>query len=209
MSGYVTGVPLPNQSLGQTQPTINTNFTVLNGNFAVDHVDFTNAPPGAGGNGGRHNTVTLVQQAGDPTAATVAPIIYTKSLTYAVGPTTRTELFMRAASGDGGTIIQMSNLFGAPTIATQGSTFLPGGLMLKWGTYTIGGGTNVQPVAFAGQFPRAVFSLTITCSAFNGATGVPGDLQVNYTGLGLSGFNGQRIGATANGASYSYIAIGN
>ena len=62
MSGYVSNVPLSNQSLGQTQPTINTNFQVLNTNFGVDHVDFTNASPSSGGNGGRHNQVSLVQQ---------------------------------------------------------------------------------------------------------------------------------------------------
>lgn len=58
MSGYVSNVPLSNQTLGQTQPTINTNFTVLNDNMGVDHVDFTNAafPIGLGGT---HEQVTL------------------------------------------------------------------------------------------------------------------------------------------------------
>lgn len=79
MSGYISNVPLSNQSLGQTQPTINTNFTVLNTNMGTDHVDFTNAAPSSGGNGGRHNKVSLVQQGANPNLTGPLASLYTKA----------------------------------------------------------------------------------------------------------------------------------
>lgn len=156
MSGYIPNVPLSNQSLGQTQPTINTNFTILNTNMGSDHVDFTNiAPPS--GNGGYHNKSTLVQQGSDPTAVSGADILYSKSVTYP-GPVSFTELFLRRASGDGGAIIQMSN--NTPVASSKGFTFLPGGILLQWstGTASTGGTANTFQV----PFPTACWGVTLS-----------------------------------------------
>jgi hypothetical protein len=79
MTGYVPNVPLSNQSLGQTQPTINTNFTVLNTAFGTDHVNYTSSALPTAGNSGRHNQVSLVQQATDSTISGSLAALYTKA----------------------------------------------------------------------------------------------------------------------------------
>lgn len=153
MSGYISNVPLSNQTLSQTQPTINNNFTVLNANMGADHVDFTNSPP-PGGNGGLHNKVSLVQQGGDPSSATSIDILYTKS---AAG---KTEVFMRRASGDGGNVIQLTTAAGNPVASANGVSFLPGGMIIQWGLQSAPS-DNVQ-INFPTTFPNNCFTVTAT-----------------------------------------------
>lgn len=198
MSGYISNIPLSNQSLGQTQPTINNNFTVLNTNMGADHVDFTFAAP-PGGNGGRHNTVTLVQQSGDPAAVASAPILYTKSVTYA-GPLTLSELFMRRASGDTGNVIQLSTK--QPVAASNGSTFLPGGLMLQWGDCgtVLPTGTTVT---FATAFPNNVLQVVVTVYQ-NGSN------STRVVTVDASTFSATTFKAySSNNVNARYVAIGN
>jgi|SRR5271157_99693 len=199
MSGYVTGVPLPNQSLGQTQPTINTNFTVLNGNFAVDHVDFTNAPPGAGGNGGRHNTVTLVQQAADPIAVTTSPILYGKSTT---GNTLNNDIYFRRASNDASTVVQLTTTKVNPLAAGNGSSFLPGGLMIQWGNQSFNGSQN-PTVNFPTPFPNNCFNVQLTILNTNAT--VPATWRLTSIAPNQFVSNVQATGAS----TLYWVAIGN
>ena len=185
-------IPGPTDLISASQSQIQTNFSQSNTAFGIDHTAFDVLT-----NQGKHKKSTYVEQAVDPVTAANELALYSKDL---AGVST---LYMRKESS--GTVIQMSGV--DPTLATQGKTFLPGGLIIQWVTYTINNGSSTATVSFAAAFPTAVYSLTITCSAFNGGN-VPGDLLVNYTGLGLSQFTGQRINAPATGANYSYIAIG-
>lgn len=203
MSGYVSNVPLSNQSLGQTQPIINTNFTVLNTNFGVDHVDFTNSPPISGGNGGRHNTVTLVQQAASPTSVTTAPILFCKSTT---SNTLNNDIYFVASANDGGASVQLTTTKITPTASGNGVSFLPGGVIINWGTYVISSGSSSKAVTFASAFPNNVYCLVITPQ---GPVSFNNSLTFNYTLLTKSGFTGNRLSSVAENTTYSYIAMGN
>jgi hypothetical protein len=203
MSGYISNVPLSNQSLGQTQPTINNNFTVLNTNMGADHVDFTFAAP-PGGNGGRHNTVTMIQQSGDPAAVSSAPILYSK-LSNAVD-----EIFMRRASGDGGQVVQMTTAKVVPSVnvaqaiagggtTSGGSSFLPGGVVIQWGTLSGVGNGGVVP--FAGTFPTACFGVTLTVQDPGASTKI-----LNVRSTSTTNFTVNLSSGTIAGF---YFAIGN
>jgi hypothetical protein len=217
MSGYVTSVPLANQSLGQTQPTINTNFTQLNTIFAIDHVAFTQAAP-PGGLGGYHNTVTLNKQTVDPAAVSVGPRVYAEQVTYP-GAVTRTEEFIAQASGDGGAIIALTNFFNAPITAANGSSFLPGiptgasgsytsgGVVFKWGSQT---GFSSGTVTFASSFPNNCW-IVVTQPINSGAATVANDYVYVYgfTKTGFSATATKRTTLAANTITFNYIAIGN
>lgn len=133
---------------------------VLNTNFGVDHVDFTNASPAGGGNGGRHNTVTLVQQVSDPTAVTTSPILYCKSTT---SNTVNNDIYFERASNDGSTVVQLTTSLINPIAATAGITFLPGGIIMQWNLVSL---TSGGAVTFAGigmqAFPTNCFVVLLT-----------------------------------------------
>lgn len=50
----------------------------------------------------------------------------------------------------------------APTLGTDGSAFLPGGLMMKWGSLTIQGYPTITTYNYAVAFPTATLHVFIT-----------------------------------------------
>jgi hypothetical protein len=202
-SGYVSNVPLSNQSLGITQPIINTNFTVLNTNMGVDHVDFTNPPPVSMGNGGRHNQVSLVQQSGNPTAMASGNILFTKLSGGA------TELFMERATGDASTVIQLTYKPGNPSAGSFGISFLPGGLIIQWGVVTSPADNNQILFGAPGNrtpFPNNCFNVQIS----PGKSGSIDDVFLTLKSLpstSASGFTPRIDGGSLD--FLTYLAIGN
>lgn len=171
---YNPNVPLSSQQISSTTVPIQTNFTVANTNIGIDHVDFTNAAP-PGGNGGLHNKSTYVVQGSDPTAVTQGPIVYAKSVSYP-GPVTRNELFMRQASGDGGAVIQLTETRNSAPSGTNGYSFLPGGVIMQWGTDAAVG--NNGTVTFPIQFPNACVNVQVTLN-----------IGSSLSNIGINGFN--------------------
>ena len=216
MSGYISNVPLPTQSLGQTNSTIKNNFTVINTNFGVDHSDMTNAAPSSGGTGGWHNTVTLIQQSGDPAAQSNAPIIYSKQTAYPAG-VNKTDVYLREASTDGSAIIALTSFFGSLSTGTNGTTFLPGvpggssaGVILKWGQASSNGGPN--PITFAGlglsNFPNNCFMVV---ASVNDAGATP-NTTIYVSSFSPTGFNAtgaKRTTLAPINVIFNFIAIGN
>ena len=186
---YLPNIPTAQQTLKSSQGPINTNFTQANIAFGVDNVAFQTVT-----NQGMHNKVTLVSGA-DPTAATQGPILYSKQVTYP-GPLTKNEIFFRQASTDGSLITQLTDMFtGSVTSNSPGSTFLPGGIIMKWGT----SGTSGMAQSFSGAFPNNVFAVTA------GIADTTGTRTVTFTIQGLTGVTLFFTGAVT---AY-YIAIGN
>jgi hypothetical protein len=154
---YNANVPLATQSISSTQAPIQTNFSIINSStqgFAVDHQTLTDAT-----DGGKHNKVSLLQQGADPAALATTPIIYSKQVNYP-GPVTRSELFLREALGDGGSVVQMTNLFTTPSAGANGTTTLPGGIILKWGT--VASVVNNTTITFATAFPNNCYNVSVT-----------------------------------------------
>ena len=123
----------------------------------------------------------------DPTAIPDAYITYCK--TDAAG---NSELFgINENSG----IIQFTR--GVPTLTATGTTFLPGGLILKWGGGALSGSSQAFPVAF----PNGAFTMFVTGTS----TLYTGGFVVNA--LSASHFTVTRTsGSGATG--YYYLALG-
>ena len=189
---YTSNVPQSNQSLGGSQPIINANFTLIGSNFAENHVGFglTNA--------GLHTFVDLVSQgttASNPATGVVSH--------YANAVNGVTEwFFQREESGmTAGAAIQMS--VSTPVVAASGRTFLPGALLMIWGTKTW---TTASPTAVSfqgGGFPNACLSVQVTSSA-----GTSGAISLGAAAVSETGFNLTASGSQTQTGNAYYLAIG-
>lgn len=144
-------VILPNagQTLGNSRSDIRGNFDTINTAFSVDHVEY------ALGDQGKHNRVTLPNQAAGSGVATGA----TEGMVYSrqgVNSGT-TELFYKRqsiAAGTDGIPFTESIETTSPGADTDGWTYLPSGILMKWGvrnatfggtTYNLNGGGSLGP----------------------------------------------------------------
>lgn len=189
MSGYIPTVPTANETIADTQPLINTNFTVINTAFGVDHTPMTNSTYQ-----GEHNKVTLTTRTSpafnpiDPTPSPDGPILYSK-----VSGASLNEMYFETT---GGTIVQLTNLVNPVVRENPGSTFLPGGIIIQWGIVNLvtpGG----NAFTFKQAFPNGLFSLVVTA--------------LNTTATATSVSAQSRTGATISSANTNaayYIAIG-
>ncbi len=185
---YNPNVPQASDIPSQSQGDMLTNFQQLNTIFDVDHVPFNDA---TAADRGKHDQSTYLDLAGDPTTLVNEVAVYSKDS----GGNSR--LFMRQESN--GTVIQLSGA--NPTIATSGSTFLAGDLILKWGVLATP--ADGDPVTFGGgAFPNNVFALTMAESR-NGTS----NTATYFTALTTSGFT-YKSSTGANDAVH-YMAMGN
>lgn len=146
---YDPGIPTGSQYLSDSQPAILENFSQLNTLFAINHVTFNDV---TAVDRGKHTFVTMIEQADSPGTAINEMALYTKEEGGV------TELFLqREDLAAAGADIQMT--FGTPSVAANGYTFLPGGLLLQWGSVnaTAVGADFTFPIAF----PTAVYSVTL------------------------------------------------
>lgn len=145
---YNPNIPQTTDIPSQSQGEMLTNFQQLNTVFDVDHVPFND---GTAANRGKHDQSTYLELALDPTTAANEMAVYCKDN---AGSST---LYLRQESN--GAVIQMSGA--NPTVAASGSTFLPGGLVLKWGI--LNSPVDNSLITFAGgAFPGNVYSITLT-----------------------------------------------
>ncbi len=175
---YNPAIPQATDLISQSQSQILTNFSQADTAFAIDHTAFSVLA-----DQGKHKKSTYYEQAVDPTTLINEIAVYTKDVSAI------TQLFLRRENN--GVVIQLTA--GDPVIASDGSTFLPGGIIIKWGQINSAG--NPTPVLFATPFPTA----DTTTPGTNGT--------VSYTGLSATGFDAYRTGGGALTAKY--IAIGN
>ncbi len=200
-------IPNPPNDPASDVGTMQTNATSIGGIIGVDHVGFNIA------GGGWHKQVTL--------PANNIPVIDPGTMTYL-----QSVLFTNKAVP--APVVNLNQLFYYPAGANaaqsssqyynsatngnaiQGSAILLGGIIIKWGTYTIPANAINIPITFANlggaqPFPNGLFSISVTCTAF----AVNNDILCTAINPVAGGFSGQRIGAPASTANYSFIAIGN
>ncbi len=189
---FNANIPQATDLISQSQSQIQTNFSQSNTAFGVDHTAFDVVS-----NQGKHKKSTYVEQAANPTTAVNEMALFSKDL---AGTTT---LYLRKESN--GTVIQMSGQ--DPFIAASGSSFLPGGIIIKWGNATV---TNTQTVSFASAFPSNCFQVVCQPISASGVTTV--NDYVYVASSNVNGFNAtavRRISLQGNTVTFSYIAIGN
>jgi hypothetical protein len=134
---YNTGIPAANNNPSSDQPLMQTNFNSINTWMGVDHLPFSST------NYGKHQQVQIINQATiPPNLLSGAETIYSK----VIGGSG--ELFF--TRGATGTEIQLTGP-GNPNNSSPGVTFLPGGMLLQWGSGTSSGITTT-PVSFPVTF---------------------------------------------------------
>lgn len=145
---YNPNIPQPSDIPSQSQAQFLVNFQQLNTIFDVDHVPYNDADTA---DRGKHDKSTYVEQGSDPTTAANELALYSKD-----DGSGNTRLFLRQESA--GTVIQISGA--NPSASANGTTFLPGGLILKWGTKA--NPINNDVISFSPAFPNNLFSVSIT-----------------------------------------------
>lgn len=190
---YTPSTPTASQFISISQPLIQENFSQANTIFGANHVEFDSTDVA---NQGKHTFVSMIEQSSDPTTAVNEIALYTKDLG---GINT---LYMRKESD--GTVIQLSGA--DPLAAASGYTFLPGGIILQWGTgHAEGTGhVNTFPIAF----PNNCFSVTLTGDSTGDGRSILrvwSKSQANFTAVTRRGDSGTQDGA----ADLYFIAIGN
>jgi len=142
---FNAAIPGPNDILSQSQAQIQTNFSQADLIFDINHVTFDNASVASRG---KHRKVDYLRVAAPGSIAAEA-VVYQK---LAGGSS---NLFMQR---DG--VATEVQLTGAnPVIAGTGSTFLPGGIIMNWGSVV--GAVAGNTATFATAFPNNVFSITL------------------------------------------------
>lgn len=161
---YTPGVPQSGQTLGETRPNILTNFTLINQAFGANHVPLTTNATGL------HTHVDMTAQAANPNPPATIVSHYSKQVSGI------TEwFFQREQSGvPPGDVIQMSAGTATSTGVypnSKGTTFLPGGLMVKWGSTPVVAGilqgsfTQLFAPLGLGNFPNGVLTAFLSCNA--------------------------------------------
>jgi len=137
-------IPFPTQTLGQTNLTVRNNFLYINAGFAVNHVTLN------GPNAGKHNLVQMIRQGADPAVAATEISTYNK-----LGVSGVSEVFLRRGSPAKVYDTTGSILSTNPTIAgaNSGWTYLPSGILLKWGLVGAGGLNPEITFPAAGTIP--------------------------------------------------------
>lgn len=195
---YNPAIPQPNDILSQSQSQIQTNFAQADTIFDLNHVTFDNASVASRG---KHRRVDLIRVAAPGSIATEA-VVYQKLAGAS------SNLFMQR---DGvATEIQLTGP--NPLIAATGESFLPGGLLIKWG---ITSGTGDDSKTFAGlgltAFPTACFGVqTQIVNAGGGPTTV--NQFVSMRGVSATGFTftaTRRVDKLSDTVSFYFFAIGN
>lgn len=186
---YTANVPLTNQRIKETTTIINDNFQALNTYLANDHIEITDATVAKRIT---HKQVTLNTLGAGPTTSASQMAIYTK-LVNAIP-----ELFYRRASS--GTEVQLTVANQNPIKATTNNqSFLPGGIIIKWGTAQFAAGQANSNVTFTNSFPTAC--RTVVCTFIGNNASI---WNQNYS---VNGFQAVRVTAGTT-PQYSWIAIG-
>lgn len=188
----LNNVPLSGQSLNDTRNPIRNNFNTIDTAFTVDHVSYNTA------NQGFHNKVTMPVQALAPVFA--AGINGLFSLLNAT--TTQNEINIHKQNLAGAVNIPMTaSVLGTNAInnGVRGWTYLPSGILLKWGATSSAAATNIDTFS-GGPAYTAVYNAQATL--FNNS---PGSWYISFTAAPNPTIQVNGLGA---GAQYYYFIIG-
>jgi len=184
---YQQNIPLATDALNDSQGDIQANFQAIKTLIDVNHATFGDP------NQGKHNFVTMPEQAASPGTALDEMALYTKDVAGT------TQLFLQRENiAPAGADIDITSF--SHTLA-NGGTNLPSGVVLKWGQ----GATiaNVQSVTFTTAFPNALLSIQVTPAISAGSATYYGD--INVTAYSTTAFSVYSEGAAQN---YCWFAIG-
>lgn len=164
-------IPQPNDLLSDSQGDILQNFSSSNTSFGVNHYAFDDATV----NNGKHKFASF------PVQGSVPATTFTEGALYFKTVSSGSALFM-VRDNDPGTEVQLtSSSVGNVQTATDGWTWLPGGLLLQWGSFDPNLFTNIT---FPVPFTTVPYNIQLTMNVDNNSTFRPpsistGSITVN------------------------------
>lgn len=205
---YQPGIPTGLIDLNIDYTNIQTNFSQLDTQFGIDHVPFSNT---TGSINGYHESIHFNPES---TTVTNPPNNYPPNVPAAtpgfgqlfscqVNDGIAADEALYYLSG-GGSLTTLTRNF-QPVASTNGKTFLPGGLILQWGT-TSSSSSNI-PVSFSPAFPSAIYNIQVTRLHSSSSPGSTFGYWVSTSGLSTSGFT--IVNNDGHTWSYYWLAIGN
>lgn len=205
-------IPNATDQISQSQSQIQTNFASIKSLIEINHGKFSD-----GVNFGKHNEVEFPVQATAPTFLSGEVGLYNLLPISPFPLTTVNELFINKNTTGGAVTIPMtasvlSNNV-APGFTSQGWTYLPSGILLKWGF-----GTPVQNTLNNFTYPvnssipvfNQVFSVQVTQTFTGSSTGILNNALSagNYTTTGFQVFP-RAIGLpNSSTITVTFLAIG-
>lgn len=158
---YNPNIPQPSNQLSQSQSDMLQNFTALQTLIDVNHVDFSD-----GDDQGKHKWVTFPLQESAPSFNAGEVGLY--NLNFAT--TSTNELFLNSQNGTNiPTTASTLSTNAAPAQNSGGWTYLPSGLILKFGSFT--GNSGLSTVTLSGAtIPVYTQILSVIVCAYSTAT---------------------------------------
>lgn len=177
---YNNGIPAANNNPSSDQPGMLINCQSIQNLIGVDHITFQ------ANNGGQHKQITFNVDSGAgypyvPIVPTSPPVLFTQTVNALP------ELFYY--SGDAA---HSSDQYVA---AETGSTFLFGGIILKWGVFNAA--TSPQTINYASNFPNNGFNAVLT------------PRSSSLTGYSVQSTSASSFIFVGTPGVYGYFAIGN
>ena len=196
---YNPNIPQPVNNIANSQADLLANFTAMNTYLSVDHNSFNTT------NTGKHKQVTYLNQNGN--AATPDGFIAFYNNTSAL--TGNPELFK--VNSFGSNLVQNKQFeFTGSGIASDGWSYLPSGLIIKWGVVNLTGNTQITFPTGANIPPFTIFPPWCMITVLNNAVLDP-NIAATITGINLVEIfvvvNGRTTGNSAT-SNVAYIAIG-
>jgi len=188
--------PNPGNSLGSTQSLIKANFSTIDTAFTVNHVPYNDASTFQG----KHAFVqfNVLSSAPTPVANDISMYNYASTLTGL------NELFLVKADGTTTTPITASQK------ATTGWSYLPSGLLIKWGITSPINTSN--PFAYlyptGASIPAFTSCYTVLLSAVDTTTPFQYALSVQTGTITTTGFSIVYQGTPTGTTAAQYLAIG-
>lgn len=201
---YKNNIPTASDFQDESQQDLLDNFAQLDVSFGIDHYEYSDTS----GATGKHKQCTYTELAAAPTTLANEGSVYTKEGTNPA----ETNLFFRGenSGGGGGFEYQLTHVvaaetanFGVNTSAYQpntngGWTYLPGGLIMFYGTFTGTATTGTVTYPFAFPSGSAAFCIQVSVQAASSESH-------SITSSADTGFNYRRGGAAT---TLHWLAIG-
>jgi len=200
---YNRNIPQPTDLISNSQPSILGNFQTIDSGttgtgvgFSRNHVTMTDAT-----NGGLHNRVDYYQAVADPTISGFVSSLYVKLV--AQGGLSAAPLLVY----NSGTPYVIG---GAVSAASNGFCYLPGGILMKWGSFSASSGVNSFSFPSGSGIPTFsnIFQVFLQPSSAPGVPDYFGYINSSTT-TGFSYDSVARVSKTGASGTYSYLAIGN
>jgi hypothetical protein len=208
MPTYNPLVPTGSVPLNLDYANLQGNFAVINTDYGIDHVPLTDTS----GSQGFHNVIHSVpfSTAGvAPASATNYPVLAPAAIsgigeifTAVVndGFTTDTALYFQTGRGR---IMQLTSNK-TPSAASNGYTFLPGGIFLQWGSVSSTSSSSI-PVTFNVTFPNNIYNIQLTAKKSGSVDTVA--YYVQNSSITTAGFT--IIDNSDHTFGYFWTAVGN